>query len=228
MTTSKLLKCFVGVTSEAETSQSSTICRLRIPLLGLPLLHFVPPSFWLCQAPPTLQLHLQSQPAAIPWPSESSVSPWFCVCSALSRPPSPASSQKLNTWFHLPGLHHGYSRMCLTCPSKWSCRLFDRPLVAGCSTSHKPRPLHVNKWDFKKWITLPIQFSEIWFWSFKVVVITLIYVQLFTFVISLILASNLMLYKRGVSLWLIGSVGVWAGVWFRGSTSWHYCTDSGY
>ncbi len=37
-----------------------------------------------------------------------------------------------------------------------------------------------------------IKFSEIWFWSFKVVVITLIYVQLFVFVISLILASDLL------------------------------------
>ncbi len=43
----------------------------------------------------------------------------------------------------------------------------------------------------------------------------MIYVQLFVFVISLILASNLMLYKRGVSLWMIGSAGVWAGVWAR-------------
>ncbi len=24
------------------------------------------------------------------------------------------------------------------------------PLVAGCSTGHKPRPLHVNEWDFVK------------------------------------------------------------------------------
>ncbi len=30
-----------------------------------------------------------------------------------------------------------------------------------------------------------------------------------------------------MSLWLIGSVGVWAGVWFHGSTSQHYCADSG-
>ncbi len=43
----------------------------------------------------------------------------------------------------------------------------------------------------------------------------MIYVQLFVFVISLILASNLMLYKRSVSLWMIGSAGVWAGVWAR-------------
>ncbi len=72
-----------------------------------------------------------------------------------------------------------------------------------------------------------IKFSEIWFWSFKVIGITLIFVQLLIFVISLILASNLMLYKWGMSLWLIGSAGVWAGVWFHGSTSRHYCADSG-
>ncbi len=30
----------------------------------------------------------------------------------------------------------------------------------------------------------------------------------------------------GVSLWLIGSAGVWAGDWFRGFTSRHYCADS--
>ncbi len=30
-----------------------------------------------------------------------------------------------------------------------------------------------------------------------------------------------------MSLWLIGSAGVWAGVWFHGSTSRHYCADSG-
>ncbi len=28
--------------------------------------------------------------------------------------------------------------------------LFDRPLVAGCSTGHKPRPLHVNEWDLSQ------------------------------------------------------------------------------
>ncbi len=28
-------------------------------------------------------------------------------------------------------------------------------------------------------------------------------------------------------LWLIGSAGVWAGVWFHVSTSRHYCADSG-
>ncbi len=59
---------------------------------------------------------------------------------------------------------------------------------------HKPRPLHVNEWDFSqnKKNNYTLQFSEIWFWSFKVV-ITLIYVQMIIFVISLILASNLML-----------------------------------
>ncbi len=30
-----------------------------------------------------------------------------------------------------------------------------------------------------------------------------------------------------MSLWLIGSAGVWAGVWFHVSTSRHYCADSG-
>ncbi len=30
-----------------------------------------------------------------------------------------------------------------------------------------------------------------------------------------------------MSLWLIVSAGVWAGVWFRGSTSRLYCADSG-
>ncbi len=34
----------------------------------------------------------------------------------------------------------------LTWPEKWSCGLFDRPLVAGCRIGHKPRPLHVNEW----------------------------------------------------------------------------------
>ncbi len=69
-------------------------------------------------------------------------------------------------------------RVSLTRPGKCYCGLFDRPLVVGCSTCHKPRPLHVIGWDFsqnKKYIIIPIQFSEIWFWSFKVVVITLIY-----------------------------------------------------
>ncbi len=42
------------------------------------------------------------------------------------------------------------NRVCLTRPSKWSCGLFDCPLVAGCSTGHKPRPLHVNEWDFSQ------------------------------------------------------------------------------
>ncbi len=28
--------------------------------------------------------------------------------------------------------------------------LFDRPLVAGCSTGHKARPLHVNEWDLSQ------------------------------------------------------------------------------
>ncbi len=27
---------------------------------------------------------------------------------------------------------------------------FIAPLVAGCSTGHKPRPLHVNEWDFNQ------------------------------------------------------------------------------
>ncbi len=40
--------------------------------------------------------------------------------------------------------------LCLTCPEKWSCGLFDRPLVAGYSTCHKPRPLHVNEWDLSQ------------------------------------------------------------------------------
>ncbi len=35
----------------------------------------------------------------------------------------------------------------LTCPEKWSCGLFDCPLVADCNTGHKPRPLHVKEWD---------------------------------------------------------------------------------
>ncbi len=93
--------------------------------------------------------------------------------------------------------------------------------LATFFTVHKPRPLHVNKWEFsqkKKNYTSNTIFRNM-FWSFKVVVIMLIYVQLFIFIISLILSSNLMLYKRGVPLWLIGSVGVWAEVWFRGSTS---------
>ncbi len=38
-----------------------------------------------------------------------------------------------------------FTQVCLTRPEKWSCALFDRPLVAGCSTGHKPRPLHVNE-----------------------------------------------------------------------------------
>ncbi len=42
------------------------------------------------------------------------------------------------------------NRVCLTRPSKWSCGLFDRPLVAGCSTGHKPHPLHVNEWYFSQ------------------------------------------------------------------------------
>ncbi len=73
----------------------------------------------------------------------------------------------------------------------------------------------------KKCITLPIQFKNICFWSF---IITLIYSN---FVIRFILAIKLMLLNRGVSLWLIRSAGVWAGVWFHGSTSRHYCADSG-
>ncbi len=28
---------------------------------------------------------------------------------------------------------------------------FFAPLVAGCSTGHKPRPLHVNEWDFNQY-----------------------------------------------------------------------------
>ncbi len=40
--------------------------------------------------------------------------------------------------------------MCLTPREKWSCGLFDRPLVVGCSTGHKPRPLHVNEWDLSQ------------------------------------------------------------------------------
>ncbi len=28
--------------------------------------------------------------------------------------------------------------------------LFDSPLVAGCSTGHKPCSLHVNEWDFSQ------------------------------------------------------------------------------
>ncbi len=39
--------------------------------------------------------------------------------------------------------------MCLTPCEKWSCGLFDRPLVVGCSTGHKPHPLHVNEWGGK-------------------------------------------------------------------------------
>ncbi len=41
-------------------------------------------------------------------------------------------------------------RVYLTCLEKWSCGLFDRPLVVGCSTGHKPRPLHVNEWDLSQ------------------------------------------------------------------------------
>ncbi len=89
-------------------------------------------------------------------------------------------------------------RVCLTRPGKGSCRLFDdRPFVADCSTVHKPRPLHVNEWDFsqdkKINFTSKCNFTfKIWFWSFRLVVITLIYVKLLVFVISLILANKLM------------------------------------
>ncbi len=75
-------------------------------------------------------------------------------------------------------------RVCLTRPGKGSCRLFDdRPFVADCSTVHKPRPLHVNEWDFsqdkKINFTSKCNFTfKIWFWSFRLVVITLIYVKL--------------------------------------------------
>ncbi len=41
-------------------------------------------------------------------------------------------------------------RVCPTRPGKWSCGLFDRPLVVGFSTGHKPRPLHVNELDFSQ------------------------------------------------------------------------------
>ncbi len=42
------------------------------------------------------------------------------------------------------------NQVCLTPREKWSCGLFDRPLVVGCSTGHKPRPLHVKEWDLSQ------------------------------------------------------------------------------
>ncbi len=68
-----------------------------------------------------------------------------------------AKCHELRTWKqspldsdHVLILNASLTRVCLTCPEKWSCGLFDRPLVAGCSTGHKPRPLHVNEWDLSQ------------------------------------------------------------------------------
>ncbi len=54
----------------------------------------------------------------------------------------------------------------------------------------------------------------------------LIYWKILIFVLSFILASNLILYQvSDMADWVCGRF--WAGVWFRGSTSRHYCADSG-
>lgn len=34
-----------------------------------------------------------------------------------------------------------------TAPKKKMSKRLDRPLVAGCIIGHKPRPLHVSRWD---------------------------------------------------------------------------------
>lgn len=67
----------------------------------------------------------------------------------------------------------------------------DRPLMAGCSICHKARPPSISvdgTWvKLNSQSTPQMNFSQIWFLSFQVVVIMLMFVQVFLFLISLVL-----------------------------------------
>ncbi len=73
----------------------------------------------------------------------------MCILSTLSALNS-IENDYYYIEFRMDSMHMGCRPGVPHMSGKVKLRLFDRPLVAGCSIGHKPRPLHVNEWDLSQ------------------------------------------------------------------------------